>query len=356
MKTKKLTVSFNTPAFLGDARQSGRWRTPPFKHLLREWWRVAWAEANHYSPNVNEMRRAEARLFGAAADETGSRALIRLRVSRWDKGKLSSWKHLEKDRVKHPEVEKTDFKVGPQAYLGFGPLDGRGGTRLRERGMCAIQAREEAELKLAYPESDSTLIDRALALADAFGALGGRARNGWGSLSLTGDMSSSGDQRLPLRAWQDCLDREWAHAIGEDEQGALIWHTPSVPDWAGLMKTLAEVKIGLRTQFVFHSGKGASRPEERHWLSYPVTNHSVKPWDDAAKKREAKELGIGNRLPNTLRFKVRKDDQGKFYGLIFHMPCLPPRQFRPDQQTVEQVWRQVHQFLDGQKNLQRSAW
>ena len=355
MIIREFTVHFTTPAFLGNAEQNGQWRTPPFKHLLREWWRVAWAEANNYSSNIDEMRRAEARLFGAAADETGSRALIRLRLSRWDTGKGRSWNNDLK--VRHPEVGKGGALVGSQLYLGYGPLaydKNSNGTKLKAN--AAIQADEEAQLKLACPATDSALIDQALALADAFGALGGRARNGWGSLSLTGDMASSGDQRLPLRAWQDCLDREWAHAIGEDEQGALIWHTPSVPDWAGLMKTLAEVKIGLRTQFVFHSGKGASRPEERHWLSYPVTNHSVKPWDDAAKTREAKELGIGNRLPNTLRFKVRKDDQGKFYGVIFHMPCLPPKQFRPDRQTIEQVWRQVHQFLDGQKNLQRSAW
>jgi CRISPR-associated protein Cmr1 len=342
MIIREFTVHFTTPAFLGNAEQNGQWRTPPFKHLLREWWRVAWAEANHYPSDVVEMRRAEARLFGAAADETGSRALIRLRLSRWDTGKGRSWNNDLK--VHHPEVGRGGVAVGSQLYLGYGPLTydkNSRGTKLKAN--AAIQAGEEAQLKLACPATDSALIDRALALADAFGALGGRARNGWGSLSLTGDISSGGEQP-PLRAWQECLDREWAHAIGEDEQGALIWHTPSVPDWAGLMKTLAEVKIGLRTQFVFHSGKGASHPEKRHWLSYPVTNHSVKPW------------GGNSRLPNTLRFKVRKDDQGKFYGVIFHMPCLPPRQFRPDRQTVEQVWRQVHQYLDGQKNLQRSAW
>lgn len=36
------TVRFITPAFLGDSEQDGRWRTPPFKALLRQWWRVAY--------------------------------------------------------------------------------------------------------------------------------------------------------------------------------------------------------------------------------------------------------------------------------------------------------------------------
>ncbi|PZP56463.1 MAG: hypothetical protein DI596_10305, partial [Azospira oryzae] len=43
MTERGYTVRFLTPAFLGDAEQNARWRTPPFKHLLREWWRVAYA-------------------------------------------------------------------------------------------------------------------------------------------------------------------------------------------------------------------------------------------------------------------------------------------------------------------------
>jgi CRISPR-associated protein Cmr1 len=42
MRTTVLTyqVSFNTPAFLGNAEQQAQWRTPPFKAMLRQWWRV----------------------------------------------------------------------------------------------------------------------------------------------------------------------------------------------------------------------------------------------------------------------------------------------------------------------------
>lgn len=38
MKRFEYQVKFLTPAFLGDAEQSGRWRTPPLKTLLRQWW------------------------------------------------------------------------------------------------------------------------------------------------------------------------------------------------------------------------------------------------------------------------------------------------------------------------------
>jgi CRISPR-associated protein Cmr1 len=38
MTETSYTVRFVTPAFLGDADQKGRWRTPPFKALIRQWW------------------------------------------------------------------------------------------------------------------------------------------------------------------------------------------------------------------------------------------------------------------------------------------------------------------------------
>jgi hypothetical protein len=114
----------------------------------------------------------------------------------------------------------------------------------------------------------------------------------------------------------------------------LVWQTEPFGDWKGQMKRLAEIKIGLRTKFRFATGRNAPHPEHRHWLSYPVTNHSVAPWGNNA------------RLPNTLRFKVRPTQDGKLVGVIFHVPHCPPAQFRPNLDTLRQVWTAVHGFLD----------
>ena len=43
MRKLEYQVTFNTPAFLGNADQQAQWRTPPFKALLRQWWRVVHA-------------------------------------------------------------------------------------------------------------------------------------------------------------------------------------------------------------------------------------------------------------------------------------------------------------------------
>ncbi|HAZ60870.1 MAG TPA: hypothetical protein DCY89_04770, partial [Gammaproteobacteria bacterium] len=229
----------------------------------------------------------------------------------------------------------------------YGALDGRGDMQFDSKRNADIQANESANLSIAFPstyddpelgrvvEESAPRIERALACADLYGALGGRSRNGWGSFQLVpGEGTQALSGTLPVRDWRQCLDRDWPHAIGRDDKGPLIWQTESDNDWKVLMKTLAILKIGLRTQFRFTGRGNAPNPEARHWLSYPVTNHPVTPWGNNA------------RLPNSLRFKVRRAGDGKLVGAIFHIPHLPPSDFHPNRQVIANVWAQVHGFLD----------
>jgi len=355
MEIRKFQVRFNTPAFLGDAAQSGRWRTPPFKAQLRQWWRVAFAAQRQFAVNMREMRVFEGHLFGHVwpeGDRDGDnnkvcarKSLVRMRLSRWDEGQLKSWDKLEAGKVDHPEVERARYQVGPHAYLGFGPLDGRDGTKLLNKegkANAAIQANEQAELSIACPSEHATVLDHALQLMELYGTVGGRSRNGWGSYSLRpSDDVVMPTNTIPTQELTKCLSVDWPHALGADAQGALIWQTQPHKDWAALMKTLAQIKIALRTQFKLTTGKTQS-PEDRHWLSYPVTRHAVSSWGNNA------------RLPNTLRFKVRPTADGQLVGVIFHMPHKPPADFRSSPQTLERVWRQVHSLLDGYASVPSS--
>jgi CRISPR-associated protein Cmr1 len=358
MKSFKHTLRFNTPAFLGNAEQSSQWRTPPIKAQLRQWWRMAWAADHEFLADVSAMRREEGRLFGVASDGEGDsrKSLVRIRLDKWDAGKLNNWQGPDQS-VSHPEVKNREGRlvpVGSQLYLGYGPLTFRRGTALKAN--AAIQAGESATLSLAVPtthqnaelsrllERNVPRIERALWLMDRYGTLGGRGRNGWGSFALisppTGEGRGEGATltgATPLRPWRDALALDWPHALGQDEKGALIWQTPQFQDWELLMRELAVIKIGLRTQFRFTTWRNSPRTEERHWLSYPITNHSVQAWGNNA------------RLPNSLRFKVRNTVGDKLVGVIFHVPCLPPPAFNPNpnRQAIVQVWSQVHRFLDG---------
>jgi CRISPR-associated protein Cmr1 len=335
MKTREYKVLFNNPAFLGNAHQDGQWRTSPFKALLRQWWRLAYAAGRHQEPGlVDAMRKEEGRLFGVAADgrEESRKSLVRIRLDRWDIGKLSSWAPLRK--VSHPE---TKFPVGSDLYLGYGPVTlpkGAGVPKLKAN--AAIQAGEWALLSLAFPDAVEAQLGQALWLLNRYGTLGGRSRNGWGSFELVEGTPALDSPLAPglVRSCTECLRLDWPHAIGRDKSGPLIWKTSPHGDWKMLMAKLAEIKIGLRTQFKFTTGQNAPAPEDRHWLSYPITNHSVRSWDRNA------------RLPNSLRFKVRSGGDGRVHGVIFHVPCSPPAGFQPDPLAIASVWQQVHRYLD----------
>jgi len=350
MEIRKFQVRFNTPAFLGDAAQSGRWRTPPFKAHLRQWWRVAFAAQRQFAVNMREMRVFEGHLFGHVWPEgdrdgdnnkvSARKSLVRMRLSSWNEGHLKSWQSAVK--VNHPEVGMVDSNL----YMGYGPVVlPRGSRELTLKAHAAIQANEEAELSIACPSEDATVLDHALQLMELYGTVGGRSRNGWGSYSLKPSHDAPTAKFAPAsKAFTECLALDWPHAIGADAQGALIWQTLPHKDWAALMKTLAQIKIALRTHgtFKFPHAQPDGQVHDRHWLSYPVTRHAVSSWGNNA------------RLPNTLRFKVRPTADGQLVGVIFHMPHKPPADFRSSPQTLERVWRQVHSLLDGYASVPSS--
>lgn len=350
-------LTFHTPAFLGNAEQTAQWRTPPIKALLRQWWRVAYAADQPNGVDVGAMRQAEGLLFGHAwlendRDSLGKkvaarRSEIRLRLSEWALGDLpaSRWESLP--AVRHPEVPQP---VAADLYLGYGPVTLPRGQRVPTlKAGAAIQVSKRADVGVAAPAHEAPRLQRALALMNLYGTLGGRSRNGWGSFSLTplkgaSSLSAGLDAALML-PWRDALASDWAQAIGSDDDGPLVWQTGPFDDWKKVMVQLAKTKIALRTlqAFQFPHERPDGQIHDRHWLSYPVTKHEVFDW---------KKQGL--RLPNSLRFKVRADADGKNpRGVIFHMPCLPPPAFQPHRRAIEQVWLKVHAHLDADKSLTR---
>jgi CRISPR-associated protein Cmr1 len=183
------TVRFLCPAFLGNAEQSGQWRTPPFKALLRQWWRVAYAADHGFNVDLTAMRRAEGELFGVAADRESNRSCARIRLDRWDVGTLNIWQSQASMSVWHPEVGHNGQRVGGDLYLGYGPLNYDKAKRATVlKASAAIQSGETAVLRVALApnvsKTDSDRIIMAIALINMYGCLGGRSRNGWGSFML----------------------------------------------------------------------------------------------------------------------------------------------------------------------------
>ena len=364
MQILRYQVRFTTPAFLGNAEQSGQWRTPPFKALLRQWWRVVVAPDVDYCHD--KVRREEAQIFGHAwlkGDKNvkgeavhARKSRVQIRLDRWTAGKETQavWGERDLHKVKHPEVRRP---IGPLLYLGYGPLGTKkvpgpkGGTDYATvlKKNAVIQADEGAVLSIAAPEEYMPRLETALALMNAYGTLGGRSRNGWGSIDLSAldGSAMNPDTSRFLRNWRKALDFDWPHALGQDDR-PLVWQTKEAhSDWESIMRALAVCKIALRTAFKFPLRPPPHQtPQARHWLSYPVTpRHTVKAWKN-------------KRLPNSLRFKVRRDTDGKLRGVIFHVPCLPPEEFcpHPHRQAIEQVWQHVHNSLDSNKQFERVKW
>lgn len=354
MIKEEYQITFNVPAFIGDAEQKSVWRTPPFKALIQHWWRIAVAKEHDY--DWRKIRKAEGQLFGHAwlKDQQGQdwamRSRVRMRLKKTCEGQLTTWK--EKDlKVEHKEVK---FPVGAYLYLGYGPLAYQKGSKAPVLKMGpAIKEKEQNQLILIYPRQEKETFQQVMQLIHWFGTLGGRSRNGWGSIEV---VSSNKDKLLSasllngeadLTAYQkplkDCLTQEWPHAIGTDEQGLLMWLTPERDNWQSVIKDLAKTKIKFRTDLPFPGAKPGEF-EKRHLLAYPVTHHKVSSWGNNA------------RLANQLRFKVARTGN-KYFGLIVHLPCALPNEMSqqlkkaPSMQQQFDIWQTVHHSIDNQHDL-----
>lgn len=368
MKEIELKIGFTTPAFLGNASQNSQWRTPPFKALLRQWWRVVKAKDVGY--DYKTLLAAENELFGKAADEGKStRSALRLRLNNWDVGKLATVTQGEK--VIHREVKDNKGQlvpIGSNLYLGYGPITTRG---IKNENHAIAPSDETATLWIGFPDCFYQEIKRTIQLFAWFGTAGSRSRNGWGSITV-GDAKEKDSREKDFKNmelhsltsenlqqycknYSECLALDWVHAIGKDKIGPLVWQTEPKESWEAVMKELAEIKIEFRTQFIFPEEKPPhQRPCERHVISYPVTNHACK------------DLEHTKRLANQVRFKVVTTSNNKYRGIIIHLPCkapedqfLDPKNMRSEnielfRKLEKEVWPKIHQKI-GEKLTRVSA-
>ncbi|HXH07491.1 MAG TPA: hypothetical protein VNI83_12995 [Vicinamibacterales bacterium] len=351
-----------TPAFLGGAEGPSELRTPPFKSLLRRWWRVV--EVGGRQPNLAALREKEGRLFGHAWLKDGgqawaSQSRVRIALDEWATGALSTWP--DDPKVRHPEVG-SGRDIGSHLYLGYGLLTFRQGRTILDQNVRTSALADGVACALTIRTSvdswSELRLDSILSLWAWFGTIGSRARNGWGSLEvieddgLPIDLTSPEALRPFSRDFNACFDSDWPHALGRDEKGLLIWRTRSdFASWSEAMKVLAQTKIGFRTRESFSwMPSGASACGPRHVLAYPVTNHRVQVWERGGEDTF--------RLANQLLFKVLRIDQGsarRYVGLAVHLPHRLPEPMLEKLDSSSRnkvrggergVWQRIHRHLD----------
>lgn len=376
MRKLEYEVRFLTPAFLGNAEQNGQWRTPPFKALLRQWWRVARVNEllrtgyDHATIHVR-LREEEGRLFGNAwlKDSEGRpdycRSRVTVRLEHWNPGQMNSqaWPGGPMDFV----VTTADGKgsVRADVYLGFGPVlpqskkENRPTITIRP----AIGTDNKGILRLFTSEADK--LRKTMQLIAWFGTIGSRSRNGWGSLSFEALNGSPRLATIPLtndalimaigREWSECLDLDWPHALGTTRGRPLIWFSKPCENWRIAMGCLANVRVEIRR--AAKSFVGPNQIGGIHLLGYPAGGKWELP--EFKKGKPSKEDDEG-RLATQLRFKVCAVPEG-FLAMVFHVPHRFPdalrNRLRQEQQdwlvqNERKVWETVHKTLDGMSRVE----
>lgn len=330
----EFTVEFLSPTFLGGADQNAELRSPPFKNLLRQWWRVA-----HGELDANTLRIQEGELFGTVlGNEKAVASTVRLSL-------LPSENFQIKDSMpsigtlKHPEVKN---RVDRLLYLGYGPVNRRDG-RLVFRKFIAPGSR--AVLRIYCPKKMSEDMVRGTSLLRHFGTIGGRSRNGYGSIDLDGQgLQSLKDVAAKAKGFDQVMantSKKYPTALAADAKGLLCWeHVPNGAIWEEVFKAFSEMYMRVRTSFPLRQSNAL---EPRHIMGYPVgRNHNVRDW--------GKQRG---RMPSQLRLMVKRNDQEQVIGRILHLPHPVPKEWDPKVGQEAELWKKVHAFLDGQKELQR---
>lgn len=340
MEELRLTVEFLTPTFLGGADQNAELREAPFKNLLRQWWRVAVGSrlANHTA-----MLKAEGDLFGSVLSEKEATASkVRLALTPVEGTFFLSEEKFPFGKTSHPEVN-GGMKVDNDLYLGFGPITYKKPNKEIKR---YIAPGSKAQLVIFFPKEQRGDVLETLHYIDAFGTIGSRSRNGWGSLSLSG----AGFARRDVQTFatdpvshlvSDKQGRQYPSLLGADSQGVLCWEIDvHKGDWKVAMQSLAETYMTLRTKINI-------KPQglrERHLLGYPVTNHPIPEWG-----------GNNSRMPSQLRLMVKRSPDDKLVGRILHLPHSLPED-KPWKNNLEpplDIWKSVHALLDANKHFHR---
>lgn len=255
---------------------------------------------NKFVEDIERMRCEEGQIFGTArGDGSGNQDSLRSKVEL----RLSDW-NVAAEQLGAFQND-TALK-----YLGYG--------RTEHKVLNVTSSPKGVELKMRYPAHHEDVLLNAISLMNLFGTIGGRSRNGWGSISV----QSKG---VPLpnvtvrytRPWRDAMDLNWPHAIGEDDKGPLIWQS-------------TDHQVG--------------------WQNPMRLFHSVR--KEIFRKKHFPSPQSGTRIPNSLRFKVVREIQNGngYVAVLFHAPCKT--EYGQEYNQIKK-WELLHAELDQDRRFTR---
>ncbi len=347
MIEQEYEIGLNTPAFAGNANQSGQFRTPPFKHLIRQWWRIL--KAKDFAYDYHAIREAEGRLFGHAdlkhqGKSWAMKSQLRISLSEWKKAQDSKpWKG---NGIKSVQTSANANKINTALYLGYGPID----TKSKKPLKPWLDDEDSTRLCLQSRSDDFSRqdMDNLFYLVNWLGTVGSRSGNGWGSLFVDGVEVENhlGLLNRISRPFEDCMKRDigWGHAIGIIDGKKTLWETSLCDDWQSAIQALGEIKAAIRLLAKRKSTSSSSKQKFSyiHLLGLPTGG----PWQ---LKNTLQDL----RWPSQLKMKVMYSSEG-YQGVIYQLPHAIPRairnqlnfapDFSPDNQL--EFWHEIHHKID----------
>lgn len=276
MDSVEFEVEVVTPMFLGGANNTeAELRVPSIKGMLRFWWR-----ATYGIESLEEMKKKEAEIFGS----TEQKAAFLLHVVN-----ASNIKSLLDLKERGERFTAHGHKVSIIDYLSYGthkPEKSKGNVYHRHH----ITPRSSFSLKFRfYNDACKGEVLHAFYFLIAYGGLGSRNRNGFGSLYIKNNEMPTYD-KLSLSSFSAFSTKVKLFTFKEQA----TWH-----------QALSETGLAYRTAKL--CVEPSHSHDKRKLVVAPIT---VKKQNKADLERHAKPYFL----------HVNKLENGKLQGQILFMP------------------------------------
>ncbi len=177
----RFDVEFITPTFLGGADGNAEIRTAPFKYGMRYWWRTLYG-AKYF--DEEKLKETEDFIFGS----TEKKSLITLCIEK--KSFISESVGFPNGRRVDVEHQGRMMKVNILDYLAYGKYEYVKGEGNRYN---KTYIKPDAKITLRITIANSKYTDEikdAVKMFFMWGGVGSKSRNGFGSMSASGNAYS----------------------------------------------------------------------------------------------------------------------------------------------------------------------
>jgi CRISPR-associated protein Cmr1 len=172
------TMEFLSPAFLGGANQDAELRSAPFKAALRWWWRVLYG--NKKTPK--QLWKDERRIFGSTENASALRIFL--------SGEVPAQSDGFPNGRKIPVTSSSgQFSINILDYLAYGLCAYEKNRREMVYNRSHLVTGQKFKLSVSVPSEFKNEIQASINALLAFGSVGSRSRNGFGSLCSVGGLA-----------------------------------------------------------------------------------------------------------------------------------------------------------------------